>query len=161
MALATAGLKLSNGTEMPVLGFGTWQDADEQSDAVYEALKAGYRHIDTAHVYGTEAACAQGLKRSGVPREEVYLVTKLWNHDHHPNDVEAAIDESLKLLDTSYVDLYLMHWPVAWKRGDELFPKTEDGKAAVIDVDYLDVSARSIFWPKRPINHSTDVEGHD
>ena len=140
MAPATEGIKMATGAEMPVLGFGTWQDKDSQSDAVYEALKAGYRHIDTAHVYGTEAACADGIKRSGVKRENVFITTKLWNNDHHPDDIDAAIDKSLKLLDTSYVDLFLIHWPVAWERGDALFPKNSEGKAAVIDVDILDVS---------------------
>ena len=120
-------LKLNSGHEIPAVGFGTWQDKDSQEDAVFEALKAGYRHIDTARVYGTEPAVARGIKRSGVPREDLYLVTKIWNNSHHPDDVQAACDASLKDLNVDYLDLYLMHWPSAFKRGDKLRP-THDGK---------------------------------
>lgn len=129
--------KLNNGEYIPALGFGTWQDKDAQEDAVLEALKAGFRHIDTARIYGTEPAVARGIKRSGVPREDIFLVTKLWNNSHHPDDVEAACDASLKDLDVDHVDLYLMHWPSAFKRGDRLRP-THDGKVLTDDIDFVD-----------------------
>ena len=88
--------------------------------------------------YGTEKAVGKGIKKSGVPRSEIFLTTKLWNNNHHPADVGPSLDGSLKELETDYVDLLLMHWPVAWERGPEPFPM-RDGKPAVIDVDYVDV----------------------
>ncbi|KAE8372593.1 NADP-dependent oxidoreductase domain-containing protein [Aspergillus bertholletiae] len=129
--------ELNTGAQIPAIGFGTWQDAEAQENAVAEAIKAGYRHIDTARVYGTEKAVGKAIKKSDVPREELFVTTKLWNNKHHPDDVAQALQDSLNDLDLEYVDLYLMHWPVAWQRGDELFPK-ENGKPAVIDVDYVD-----------------------
>jgi alcohol dehydrogenase (NADP+) len=100
--------KLNTGASIPLLGFGTWQDKDEQEEAVLAALKAGYRHIDTAWIYGTEQAVGSAIKKSGIPREEIFLTTKLWNHKHHPEDVEAHITQSLGALGVDYVDLYLM-----------------------------------------------------
>lgn len=122
------------------VGFGTWQDADEQEAAVTEALKAGYRHIDTARIYGTEPACARGIKNSGIPREQIFITTKLWNNSHHPDDVEPAIDASLKDLQTDYLDLYLMHWPSPFARSSTLMPKDANGKIQTGDTDFVDVS---------------------
>ena len=118
----------SSRATVPAIGFGTWQDADAQADAVSVALKAGYRHIDTARVYGTEPGVAKGIKDSGVPRKDIFITTKLWNNSHHPDDVEAALDASLKDLDTDYVDLYLMHWPSPFARSDKLMPRDDNGK---------------------------------
>jgi diketogulonate reductase-like aldo/keto reductase len=88
--------------------FGTWQDEEAQAKAVETALAAGCRHIDTASMYGTEEAVARGIRVSVVRREDIFLVTKLWNHKHKPSDVEPALDASLKALGTDYVDLWLM-----------------------------------------------------
>jgi len=137
MAYANTKFTLNTGAQIPAIGFGTWQDKDAQEDAVYEALKAGYRHIDTARVYGTEPAVAKGIKKSGIPRSEVFITTKLWNNSHHPDDVEKACDASLKDLDTDYLDLFLMHWPSPFTRSEKLFPKDGE-KIAVGDSDYVD-----------------------
>lgn len=130
-------LKLNTGQRIPALGFGTWQDKDAQEDAVYEALLAGYRHVDTARIYGTEPAVSRGIKRSGVPRDDIFLVTKLWNNSHRPQDVESACDASLKDLNVDHVDLYLMHWPSAFKSGDKLRP-THGGKIVTDHIDFVE-----------------------
>ncbi|KAI9726379.1 MAG: hypothetical protein M1834_009042 [Cirrosporium novae-zelandiae] len=140
MSTLNTKFKLNTGAEIPAIGFGTWQDRGmyAQENAVREALKAGYRHIDTARVYGTEAAIGKAIKESGISREQIFITTKLWNNAHHPDDVEAALDASLKDLGTDYVDLYLMHWPSAFARGESLFPKDSNGKNKIGDTDYVD-----------------------
>lgn len=125
---------------LAAVGFGTWQDADAQEEAVLNALRAGYRHIDTARIYGTEPAVGSAIKKSGIPRSEIFITTKLWNNSHDPKDVEPAIDASLKDLGTDYLDLYLMHWPSPFKSGDTLTPKNADGKIETGTADYVDVS---------------------
>lgn len=74
---STTQLKLNTGANIPAVGFGTWQDKDAQEEAVYTALKAGYRHIDTARIYGTEPAVGEGIRKSGVPRDQIFLVTSM------------------------------------------------------------------------------------
>lgn len=135
---STTQLKLNTGASIPAVGFGTWQDKDAQEDAVYTAIKAGYRHIDTARIYGTEPAVAAGIKKAGVPREQLFLVTKLWNNSHDPKSVEPALDASLKDLGTDYVDLYLMHWPSPFKDGDNMFPKDSNDKTIPGTADFVD-----------------------
>ncbi|GAB7348532.1 hypothetical protein MBLNU459_g6926t1 [Dothideomycetes sp. NU459] len=129
-------LKLNTGASVPAIGFGTWQDKEAQEPAVKAALQAGYRHIDTARIYGTEPAVAQAIKKSGVPREDIFITTKLWNNMHH--DPAAALDASLKDLETDYIDLYLMHWPSPFKAGNSSFPKSDDGKVIPGDTDYVE-----------------------
>ncbi|KAI9465303.1 Aldo/keto reductase [Lactarius psammicola] len=111
--------KLNTGAIMPLVGLGTWKsDPGKVELAVELALKSGYRHIDTATAYSNEKEVGIGLKTSGVPRSEIFLTTKLNNIDH--KDVAGALNKSLELLGTDYVDLYLMHWPA---------PMTPDWKA--------------------------------
>ena len=93
--------------------------------------------------YGTEIAVAKGIKRSGVPRSEIFITTKLWNNSHHPDDVEKACDASLKDLETDYLDLFLMHWPSPFGRSETLFPKEKDGRTTQKGhTDYVDVSSK-------------------
>lgn len=104
---------LNNGEKIPVIGFGTWQtpDGDVAEEAVLAALKAGYRHIDTAAIYGNEESVGRAIEKSGVPREELFVTTKLWNKYHSYEGAKAALAESLQKLGLDYVDLYLIHWP--------------------------------------------------
>lgn len=104
---------LNTGAQIPAVGFGTWQAGPgEVERAVETALKAGYRHIDCAAIYRNEAEVGDGIRRSGVPRSEIFLTGKLWNTKHAPEDVESALDKSLQDLRVEYLDLFLMHWPV-------------------------------------------------
>ncbi|KAJ5087466.1 hypothetical protein N7456_011082 [Penicillium angulare] len=119
---------LNTGAKIPALGFGTFQDADSQEETVSRALQKGMRLIDTARVYDVEEQVGKGIKKSGIPREEIFLGTKLWCNDYHPGDVERALDDSLRDLDTPYVDLLLMHYPCTFKRGPERFPRDADGR---------------------------------
>ncbi|MFE4800610.1 aldo/keto reductase [Streptomyces sp. NPDC056708] len=103
---------LNNGVEIPQLGFGVFQVPDaETTAAVASALKAGYRSIDTAAIYGNEAGVGKALAESGVPREELFITTKLWNADQGYDATLRAFDDSLAKLGLEYVDMYLIHWP--------------------------------------------------
>ncbi|KAI9710943.1 MAG: hypothetical protein M1820_002380 [Bogoriella megaspora] len=130
--------KLNSGHDIPALGFGTWQDKDAQESAVSTALKHGYRHIDTARIYGTEPAVGRAIKNSGIPRDDIFITTKLWNNSHHPDDVQKALDASLNDLGLDQIDLFLMHWPSPFARGESLRPKDDSGNTIVGDTDYVD-----------------------
>jgi len=109
--------ELYNGVRMPYLGLGVWQSEDgpEVEQAVAWALKAGYRHIDTASIYQNEGGVGRAIRSSGIDREEVFLVSKVWNSDQGYETTMQAFEKSLERLDTPYLDLYLVHWPVAGK----------------------------------------------
>lgn len=119
---------LNNGVKMPIIGFGVYQIADpeECENAVYEALTAGYRLIDTAAGYLNEEAVGRAIKRSGVPREELFITTKLWVQDAGYESAKLAFAKSLKRLQLDYLDLYLIHQPFgdyygAWRAMEELY----------------------------------------
>lgn len=109
--------QLSNGLGMPWLGLGVWKMEDGQTvaDVVKAAVRLGYRSIDTAAVYRNEAGVGQGIRECGIPREELFITTKVWNTDQGYESTLAAHEESLTKLGLDYVDLYLIHWPVKGK----------------------------------------------
>ena len=104
---------LNNGVSIPVLGFGTWkaENGEIAYQSVLEALKAGYRHIDTAAIYKNEESVGRAIQDSGIPREEIFVTSKLWNTNHNYEQTRQAFEESLEKLDLDYLDLYLIHWP--------------------------------------------------
>lgn len=106
-------LTLNDGTSIPQLGFGVFKvDPQETERIVAEALALGYRHIDTAAIYGNEEGIGRALASAGIPRDELYVTTKLWNDDQGRQSAPAALDRSLEKLGLDAVDLYLIHWPV-------------------------------------------------
>ena len=112
-------ITLADGTAIPQIGFGTWQVRDEDvTPAVLDALEVGYRHIDTAQVYRNEAGVGRALASAGLPRDEVFVTTKLWNDCHPKADARAAFESSLEKLGLDHVDLYLIHWPATLTYGD-------------------------------------------
>ena len=102
---------LSNGVEISAVGYGTYLTSEKDDGTVAAALAAGYRHFDTASFYGTEQALGDALKASGVPREELFLTSKLWKDEMGYENALAAFERSLQKLGTDYLDLYLIHWP--------------------------------------------------
>lgn len=138
---STTELKLNTGASIPQLGLGTWRSTEEEAyNAVISALKDGYRHIDSAAIYENEIPVGKAIRDSGVPREEIFVTTKLWSTQQR--DPAAALDASLKRLGLEYVDLYLMHWPVAFVAkvtdGDYpgmTVPRDDEGKV-LMDEDW-------------------------
>ena len=128
---------MANGVEIPQIGFGTFRIPDDVvTQSVKYALNAGYRHIDTAAIYGNEKGVGLGIKESGVPRNEIFLTSKLWNEDQGYDSTLKAFDESLKKLGTDFLDLYLIHWPKdknkeSWKAMEKLY---KDGRIKAIGV---------------------------
>ena len=137
-------MKLSNGVEIPSVGLGTWLSKEEDAyNAVKWALEAGYRHIDTAAIYGNETAVGRAIKDSKVPREEIFVTTKLWNSDQGYESTLKAFDSSLEKLGLEYVDLYLIHWfkgydkaLKTWKAFEEIY---KSSKAKAIGVSNYNV----------------------
>ncbi|MEJ5082191.1 MULTISPECIES: aldo/keto reductase [unclassified Ochrobactrum] len=138
--MTVPAVKLNDGNHIPQLGYGVWQVGnDEAIAAVSEALKVGYRHIDTAAIYGNEEGTGKAINESGIARSDIYLTTKLWNKEQGYESTLKAFDASLKKLGTDYVDLYLIHWPLPSK---DLFMDTwralikikEEGRAKSIGV---------------------------
>jgi len=132
-------ITLNNQVEIPQFGLGVFKSppGDETYNAVRWALEAGYRHIDTAKAYGNEASVGQAVRDSTIPREDIFITTKLWNQDMREDRQEQAFHESLNLLGLEYVDLYLIHWPVAekyvesWQLMEEFY---KDGLTRAIGV---------------------------
>ena len=136
-------ITFSNGVTIPQLGLGVFKMKDEKelSEAIRVALEAGYRHFDTAMIYENEAIVGQALKESSIPREEIFLTSKVWNYDHGYEETKAAFQASLDRLGTDYLDLYLIHWASAnyietWKAMEELY---KAGKIKAIGVSNFQI----------------------
>jgi len=138
-------LSLNDGSQIPQLGFGTWQIQEEDASvAVSAALAAGYRLIDTASIYGNETGVGEGILLSGVPRAEIFVTTKLWNNHQGYDETLRACDESLRRLRLDYVDLYLIHWPMphrgryleSWRA---LIKLKDEGRARSIGVSNFQI----------------------
>ena len=116
--VSTAKVTLRSGRAMPQIGLGVWQApaGTVTQNAVLTAIRLGYRHVDTARIYGNEKGVGVAVRESGLPREELFVTTKLWNDDHGYDAALRAFDASLSRLGLEYVDLYLVHWPVPEKR---------------------------------------------
>ncbi|MDX3239895.1 aldo/keto reductase [Streptomyces sp. ME03-5709C] len=139
-------ITLNNGATMPQLGFGVWQVPDDEATAaVATALEAGYRSIDTAALYQNESGTGRAIAASGIPREELFVTTKLWNTDQGHDNALRAFDTSLRKLDLDYVDLYLIHWPTparglyleTWRALEKIHA---DGRARAIGVSNFPVA---------------------
>lgn len=120
-----------NGDKIPMLGLGTWKATEGQAyDAIRSAIKAGYRHFDCAHIYQNEKeigrAFADAMANQEVKREDLWITSKLWNDCHNDNEVEPALRKTLENLQLEYLDLYLIHWPIAYKNGHEQPESTEE-----------------------------------
>jgi 2,5-diketo-D-gluconate reductase A len=149
--MTVPSIELHDGTSIPQLGFGVFLvDPAETADTVTQALEVGYRHIDTAQMYGNEAGVGEAIRRSGLAREDLYVTTKLSNAFHRPDDASRSLEESLDRLGLDQVDLFLIHWPLP-TRYDGDFVSTwqamtsfvEDGRARSVGVsnfqpDHLD-----------------------
>lgn len=128
---------LSNGVKMPILGYGVYQVTKEECErCVLDALKVGYRHIDTAQSYFNEEEVGSAIKKSGVPREEIFLTTKVWIEHYGYEQAKASVTESLRKLKTDYLDLVLLHQPFsdaygAWRALEELY---DEGKIRAIGI---------------------------
>ncbi|NIM89812.1 MAG: aldo/keto reductase [Candidatus Aminicenantes bacterium] len=150
---------------MPIFGLGTYQArAGEVREAVLQAMKVGYRLIDTASMYGNEEDIGEALEQSDLAREEVFITTKLWNSDHGYEKALAAFEESLRKLSLTYIDLYLIHWPVedlrseTWKAMEKLL---EEGKCRSIGVsNYMTWHLEELLSHSSTIPAVNQVEFH-
>lgn len=139
-------LKFSNGDPMPILGLGTWKATGaDVKQAVIDAIRLGYRHIDTASIYGNETEIGEALtflfEEGIVRREDLFITSKLWNNAHAQEDVLPALMESLQKLNLNYLDLYLIHWPIAFRK-DTPLPLGPEDFIPLVDLPIKDTWAK-------------------
>lgn len=160
-------ITLNTGASIPQLGYGVFQvPADEVVTPVRTALEAGYRSIDTAKVYGNEEGVGKAIAESGIPREDLFITTKLWNDDQGYDSALKAFDESLNRLGLDYVDLYLIHWPLpgkdlyvdSWKALEQIY---KSGRAKAIGVSNFQIShLRRLFEETEVVPALNQIELH-
>ena len=158
-------IKLNDGHEMPQLGLGVWQsdNGKEAIDAIHWAFDAGYRHIDTARIYKNEEAVGRAIGEATLGRDKIWLTTKIWNDDIRQGRTTAALEESLERLQTDYVDLLLLHWPVdgriaAWK---ELEAAQRSGKVRSIGVsNFMDDHLTELIDATEVLPSVNQIEYH-
>lgn len=145
---------LSNGVVIPKIGYGTWQtkDGEECVNAVVNAIKAGYTHIDTASIYGNEASVAKAIELSGVKREDLFITSKVWNSDRGYDATKKAFEITLQNLNTDYLDLYLIHWPANSKQFENYNEINLDTWNAMIDL-YLEGKIKAIGVSNFQLKH--------
>ena len=157
---------LNNGLKMPWLGFGVFKvsDGQEVEQAVGYALEVGYRSIDTAAFYKNERGVGNAIRESGIPREDIFLTTKVWNEDQRQKRTLEAFEESLKCLGTDYVDLYLVHWPVkgcyqeTWQVMEEIY---QSGRAKAIGIsNFLEHHIEDILRDSQIVPAVNQIEFH-
>jgi diketogulonate reductase-like aldo/keto reductase len=149
-------IKLNNGIHIPIIGLGTWiLNGKAAYNAVTWALESGYRLIDTATIYENERKVGEAIKDSGIPRDEVFITTKVWKSDQGYDGTLAALDKSIKKLGIDYLDLYLIHWPVqgktieTWKAMENIY---DEGKARAVGV-----SNYNIFFLNELFDNSNEI----
>jgi len=164
MSVTTTRIALATGAQIPQIGLGVYQSPNgaPTRNAVTAALELGYRHVDTARIYGNEADVGAAVRASSVPRGDVFVTTKLWNDDHGYDQALRALDASLGRLGLDYVDLYLVHWPVPGRRRDSwraLERAFADGKARAIGVsNYLVPHLRELLGEAKVKPHVNQIE---
>ncbi|NHJ32754.1 MAG: aldo/keto reductase [Asgard group archaeon] len=158
-------VELNNGVKIPLLGLGTYlATGDVCYRAVREAIKVGYRHIDTASMYDNEEKVGKAVRDCDESREDIFITTKLWNSDHGYEQTKAAFEASLERLDLEYIDLYLIHWPVqelrldSWKAMEELY---KEGRCRAIGVsNYMDWHIDELLKVAKVVPVVNQIEFH-
>lgn len=161
-------VQLATGAHMPVFGFGTYKVTQGVYEAVSNALQLGYRHIDTAQMYGNEAEVGRAIEDSGVPRSDIFLTSKLNNGNHEPARVRESFDQTLEDLRTDYVDLFLIHWPLPTLYGGDValpWPILEEffhqGRSRAIGLSNYEIHhMQAIFDIAEVRPHVLQVEAH-